>query len=661
MWGPSVPLGRPKVEVWVDVSDSTRGASYRDADGLERVLGRLMPGLTASAVREIKNGDEWPAAQDATDAVVVLTDARLTGEPAIGLPVYIVRDSQLLDPPDAAVVALEQAGPRVEAVVRGPAGTWFQWDDGPKEPLRFPVRRVATDAMPGVVKTIRVGGVAMDRWPENDAAQIVPLAEKGRRIWHGKTVPAGFESFDPATGINSADLLIWAESDLPSKDLQADVRRAVADGMTLLVAPGPAAWDDPAWAASDWANALPLQPQVLEAKPFVILVDASGSMAQGNRAADAAKAVRQVISVLPDEARVTVKTVGSTGRTLFAGLAPSDALRALPDQLMAPGGPTAVEQAVAEYLAADVRGVLVVTDGEIPFQNAAALGGLTSRCTHPVSWWLGGWGAGVEGGSPAAPETMAAIARATGGTVISADNNPSGVRRGLEEWALAGRGKVFRPQPGTMEWIPPATAGQDPVEGWAMTDISQGSVALAGIAAPPTTMVGMKQIGVGKVIAVSAGLPAARLARLAEPFGPVWDTGSAAEMRREGDHLRIKAATPASLFSVYVDGQSVPLLPDGCTAALADSAQPRIATTVTASGSIAGRIPVSGKGPAELDSVGFDEVAALRFATATGGAVVNDNASILNQLPRKHLALRPVFCAAGVLLALATLWVARRR
>ena len=262
------------------------------------------------------------------------------------------------------------------------------------DPLKVPV----------LVVEAHVAAEAPDPWPENDSAaavvrragkpKVLLVAEPGRRLEHLLRASGAFDLrvTTSLAGHEAYDAVVF--DDRPAEGLSGlgPYVREMRGG--LVVSGGPRSFGPGGYAGTDLEGLLPVWCLPQEAFSLVVLLDASGSMAEGTTGATkyetALAALDAVQEVLRPGDRVELvrfaDAVASEGMTP-ARQFPSILARARRES---PAGPTALLPAL-ERGAADLeketsprRHLLVVTDGELaPGEvGSKAFGSLADRLTR---------------------------------------------------------------------------------------------------------------------------------------------------------------------------------------------------------------------------------------------------------------------------------------
>ncbi len=627
------------VAVMVDLSPSTRGATYRDRAALDRRVGQLL-GATPHELLAFAGGPPRPlpagqalgdlpcdrtvfAPPPAADAVVLFSDGRFE-LPDVGPPTFAVVDPGLEAPADAAVQRLQWAGDTVTATVSATGPQAVRWTGA--EPA-------TADATDGGVVSARATGAEVtaavspgDRWPENDRLTVhAPPPPTAERWWVGAAPPPpGFRAVtlptDPADYLAAGVVVLDdVSADGLSTLQQQRLAEAVRDlGTGLVIGGGRGAFAAGGYGRAPLDGLSPLASDPPgPAERWVVLVDGSGSMAGPPWATECA-AVTRVLAVLPaaDAARV-----GSFAAavTWWPGDVPGS---------VHPTGPTnlaAALRAVADAGdPATPTHLLLMTDADADLPDPAGLA--AALRSHRVSLHL------LAIGDGSALAALTDMAGATGGTVVR-QVDPG-------QWVAAARqlarGVVPRrvvEQPTAVRWV--VGNGPATVQPWNRTWAKPAAEVLAR--GPDAPLVARRQAGAGRVTAVAFAADAGLLAALAEGvaaeprdprFAVTWDAGP-----------RLSVSVDAVDGTTYLNGLAVTLqLGDGPATTVGQSAPGRYEVAVPApreptlaavrvSGRVVDRFAVAGRYAAEFDVVGNDRAALAALAERTGGAVVEPSAA----------------------------------
>ncbi len=603
--GPWAGLPRtPRIALLVDVSPSTRTASWRDPVELRHITATLAragrvstysfaDGTAVLAIDAYDGGTAVVAKTRAVtpaqaDVAVLLTDGRLDLTP-LG-PVAFLIDPALDQPGDHRVTQLTYAGDRPVAVASD----------------EFAIENRIASVAPG------------DAWPENDRLALPrPAPSGGPRLWLGDgPVPPTFEPYDLAR-LASASVLA---TDAPLSDA---ARRWVSERGGLLILSGPEAVE------LDAASPLSVRPPRPDAR-WTILLDTSGSMV--GRAFAAVAALRRAAVALPDETPVAVFSFAATVASRFDGTAAT--LAADDVAIAAPSGPTNLAAALQ---AARERGgdVLAITDGgAADFADEAAALARAGQRLHILH----------IGDDDA--ENLRTAALATGGTFAEAGDTSAWVAA-IEEAFRAGARSEVRSGPssltfgGVLRDLGTVVAGD-----WRQAWPRDGAV----VVAEGDGRVARWRVGVGEVVASSALLPPAVVTAIADrraidPRAEVeWQDGpdliatvyapieADVRLRRDGDEVATTLVQPG-VWRATITGERAPAV-----------------ASVWVDGRLAGRRATAGRYAPEYEAIGNDHAAMRRLGEVVARV---EDVPIPRVIRRVDLTLPPLLL--GGLLAAAGL------
>jgi hypothetical protein len=404
IWHRPIPQ---RIAVMVDLSPSTRTASYRDRAFLQRRLSQLL-GHTRYDTLYFSDHNEHsisgnvlpdiPADRTVFDppaeaAVILFSDGQFS-LPKAAPPIYPVIDPGLIDPADASIPNLEvrnntllittRNGIAARSVVLTGSATRETVAPTGEATQSIPLSQSITSA------SARFAGAA-DPWPENDALSLrLPPNLSTERWWIGQDPPD--PSWKPLSAnelaIDSSAYL--APSIIVLNNLSADIlstaqrdrlQQYVRDlGGAVLILGG-----DHAFAAGNYTGtALETLSPLASSPPapilhWILLADCSGSMNDpaGNttRWHLAASAILKLLPELPPD---DLASVGSFAREVTwwsSSKSVRDTARlALPPADVAPNGPTELQPALASLAKQSMpTQLLVLTDAETQITDPDAL------------------------------------------------------------------------------------------------------------------------------------------------------------------------------------------------------------------------------------------------------------------------------------------------
>lgn len=683
--GPVVQRERPlTIAVMVDVSPSTRGATFRDSKSLESRLTPLLAGRPYS-IRYFADGEqptatEPPAAQtrltppNDADAVLLLSDGRLTISGSLP-PIYPILDPALDSPGDAAVLSIRPlppparsagnaGGARFAVDLLGQAGRAVQFEEGRNGQHVLPNGPVTIDAESAGRLTARI--TPGDRWPENDSLTALPARGGEDRIAVDLMLP-GFRPITMrAVTTQALDLLNTTMVALPSGALlSAGQEQAIEQyvrqlGGTLALIGGPNTGGRKLEAMSP-----------LTARPFegpgawVILLDASGSMAGEVSGVSKWKAALMAAVLatreLPDTARVSVLRFAGMARAIASDVSPREAEAAIREaENDPPTGRTGLRSALLSASAAAAASggahVLLLTDGQ------ADLGDLDS-----LTRTLRDARVTLSAISTSAVPKLAELCQATGGLgQVSA--TPAGWAIGFSSLArppesiIVGESKLF----GRGAWADRTFITR---RRWETAVKARSHVLLTADDGFP--MAAEWQVGNGRVLALAADADDRELASALSDFARTpADPRFSFAVSDTADELTLTAIDNDGLMNgltVTAERAGSVLLftqaaPGRYRAALERSADASLAT-VKVDDAVVARLAVPGRYAKEFDVIGNDRPALAALAKRSGGAVIEagDNRPI--QFPRlnRPLLLRPWLAGLSAIAGIGSVLALRRR
>ncbi|MEM7806733.1 MAG: vWA domain-containing protein [Planctomycetota bacterium] len=602
----------PTVAVFIDLSPSTRGADWSEPQQLTRLLDGLPANVSSlsvfgeSAVETTLDefdGTEIPARSTAliidtgADAAVVLTDGLL--DLTSNVDTHFLVDPALDDPADTAAVRLQRDGNRLLRQIRFGRGLRGEVVEGTDEATQLSA------------------GDGTDRWPENDVLTLPPAVGDGlQRLVIGGAMD-GFDQAEPMTPAllrRAGVVVVRKRIDTTTGDL---LRTFVTDLGGNIV------WATHELPPMSLRPVLPLSYQPPEPRePWTLLVDVSGSTARLGNAMQ--RAVDAAANTLPDATPVDVIAFSDRVFQLADGV-PADTLDV---DLPEPSGPTNLDAAIEAALSKDGRRqLLVLVDAEAELSQQVVTEATNADVTVHVL-------------SPAGTPTSSIdrLVRATGGRLLIGDDLVT-LARDLVGDASAGR---LQSEERTVV-IAGRTATVAPWrEAWPKdraTPIGEGDL-------PAATW----RVGAGRATAVSASLPAAMLASMAEDGG-----GRMVDVRWvDGPELVVTAADlpTAERVELTINGRTNPMWPiaaDTFRTTIAGAREPGVAV-ITVDGQTHSRKAVAGRYEPEFEAIGNDIERLLDFADRFDGDVQADPAklSIAGKIVTLDLILPIVLLAAMV-------------
>ena len=684
------PFAR-SVDVMVDLSPSTRGADYRNRAALDRRVAELLGdvphrllGFADEPPRPLPAGailGDLPC--DATtfvpptdaDAVVLFSDGRFA-PPPVAPPTFPVIDPALGRATDAAVTDLRATSDRATATVSAPTDRQLtlRWT-GAAPP--------SADATGGGVVFATPTGDAVaaavaghDLWPENDQLAIrTPPPATPQRWWVGeRPPPPGFVAVALPTDVAaylSAGVVVL--DDVPAEAMTSEQRRQLAGyvrdlGGGLVIGGGPHAFAAGGYGGTviDAVSPLASDPPG-PAERWVVLVDASGSMAAGGPPSPwqvECDAVAQLVPLLPPADPVRTGSFAAAVRWWGTDAPPATAT-VVPPAGVYPGGPTNLAVALHGVAAsADVAvptNLILMTDADADLPDAAAI--TAELRAHRVSLQLLATGAG------SALATLRAMVTATHGTIVQ-QADPAAWVAAARQLTRGVVPKRFANESAAVRWHD--LAGPASVSSWNRTWLRPRAEALADTATAP--LAAAWPIGTGHAAAVAFAADPSLLARLAERvsaaprdprFTVTWSAGSRLGVSVDAVD-RDRYLNGRTVIVRVGDGPAIPITqagPGRYAAELPAPRQPAIAT-VAVDGRTIDRFAVPGRYAAEFDAIGIDRPALAELARQTGGAIVEpaDHQPLRFPGPPRRTELGPPLSAAGAAaVAVGLVWWRRRR
>ena len=686
-----------RVAVMVDLSASTRAASWRDRDLLRRRVAQLL-GDTPYTVEAFASENQpasldgggilgdLPSAQTIFNplpdsAILLFSDGRFA-PPADSPPIYTVRDPALESAADAAITRMQIAGNQVaidivnngqprQLALTGVTGPTTQLIDGDRSVLRSTAPgadQIIARLLPG------------DAWPENDAASIrisPPVATEQWWISRDGVAPADWRAIapgdlpaDPAAYLAPSVILLNNVSATElSDESQQRLQQYVRDlGGSLIIMGG-----DHAFASGSYDGSIIGELSPLASSPprpatqWILLADFSGSMAATDASGTpnwrrAADAIVRVLPRLPPTDPVRVGQFSDSLRWWSDGKSASQAAALLlppPDAL--PHGPTNL-QPVLEAIAASPSSMptelLLLTDADLLVDDPKALARQLQSANVHLHLLAIGNGRGLS--------QLQQIITATGGsfvTELSASQWAASIFRLLSA-ALPDR---LSRQRVTVRSLSAAVADIN-VSLWNHTWLrpTATSLATADTAEGPQPIAATWQTGAGRVSAAafSDDKTARALAdRFPQPprdprLKVSWNPGPILHVNIDAVdgkaylnnlNLSIEFWNPQAATSEPNSRHRIPQSAPGRYEYSAPSPAEYCIATVRLNDRIIDRIPLAGWYAPEFAGIGEDIAALNSLATDTGGKLISPSQTTPIQFnwPRRRYPLTSLFAACG--------------
>lgn len=694
-----------QVIVMVDLSGSTRGASFRDPGKLEQRIHQLLgetpyrtiyfsdhitDSITGLPLPDLP-GDKTLFTPPAATAILLFSDARFE-PPAHAPPTFIVGDPMLDRTGDASVHRLEirkdalaatthiDARPRRLTIDAASTQPTILLEVGRQTTVR-PLRNDARIATATVTSD--------DRWPENDALSILlspPLRMARWFISNGSAPsdqwlirrPGDLEPRNSPSYLSPAVIALdnLAASQLSTAQLSA-LEQYVRDlGGALIIGGGDRAFAPGQYEGTPLESISPLATSPpLPAIHWILLADSSGSMSaaagQLTRWQLASSALARLLPALPPADPVSVGSFAkdltwwSTGKP-----AQATASLPLPPPSIVPNGPTNLESALnrvaQEAGGAMAAELLVVSDADVNIDQPARLIEQLKSKKIRLHILAIGEGRGLE--------TLRDIATRTGGS-LREQLNPAkwaGETRQLLAAASPGRLLTTPIQPHFLDRLsslPPRNFAP-----WNRTWLKKDSTALAeGTHDNESVPLAARwNVGSGEVVSC-AFAPDAReweslAALVARPardprFAVTWN--AAQQLRVSIDAQQDGGPLNDLYFTLEVTAEddpeprmiNIPQSAPGHYDLSLPAPRRRGFAAVRMGNQIIDRIAVAARYAPEFDVIGNDHDAMRLLASRTGGAVVDSSITSPLDLrfPRRALTLGPWLGLIGSVLLLAAL------
>lgn len=703
---------RPKpgtIAVMVDLSPSTRGAKFRNADFLRRrvreLIGNSPYQLIAFAGQNLTVDPSEPLAEMPTDqtrfspvaadAIVLFSDAQFD-PPGASPPIYVAVDEGLENVSDASVRQLELRGQELSATISNTGARRQVSLEGTTGPATVPVDS-GTIVINRPIGGGTVAGAKLnpgDLWPENDSLSLrIAGAPASEKWWIGENSPGGdWKSLRPQR-VSSlpqdylAPAVIVVDNEAADRftPSQTDcLMQYVRDlGGSLLIVGG-----DHAFAAGEYEGGTLERLSPLASSPpnpttrWILLVDGSGSMSQDagggiSRWQIAARAVVHLLPALPPADPVQIGQFSDAVRWwLQAPTAADAAATPLPPADAFAHGPTNLESALNQ-IAGDATGtlpteLLLLSDCDATLDHPTELADLLARKKIRLDVLAIGHGSALE--------TIGGICTATGGHVVESFDPLQWARSMaiLSQTALPPR--VMR-EPVTVVFENEAKSlGSETVPVWNRTWLKPQAErwASATHGQRDVPMAGYWRVGNGCVAAVACELNKSRIELLAERiaqrprdprFSVHWESGR-----------RIHVVVDAVDGGKFVNGLAISLEladdagpgkmrveqsgPGRYEATINAARNPRIAALRVGDETI-DRVSLPGRYPEEFDAVGSDHAAMRNLAEMSGGEVIwpTDREPIDFRWKTAETPLTPWICATALLVLAAglTTWRLAKR
>jgi len=687
---------RGKLAVMVDLSPSTRTASFRRAQEMFRRLHELIGDIPyqlfgfAADTRPLDRAGPWaemPAEQTffspvPANAIVLFSDARFD-LPQSSPPVYVIADVGLEDVADAAVNRLQIRGDTLVAGMSNSGPPRTATLAGVRGPTIMPVGsgRLALSApLAAQTGSASVDLNPGDAWPENDAMEIrrsPPLA--AQLWWIGANSPnSGWRKFSPeqlphdpaeflAPSVIVLDNIAAAHLGDPAIDRIVQYVRDL--GGSLLIMGGDRAFGVGEYPGTALEVLSPLSSSPPAASTrWILLVDSSGSM-NGPLWQSASRAVVGLLPSLPPQDTVAIGQFAAQVRWWSLDKTAAETAKlSLPPPDAQPGGPTNLEAALTSVAAAAPAGLpcqlLLLSDCDASNDEPGKLIQLlATKKVHLQVLTLGhGSGLGI----------INRVAQASGGRVIEQLDPNQWVEslRRLMQTAMPPR---WMQEPVTVQFINEAAfLGARQIPAWDRAWLKQDAQLWGK--SPSGAMAAFWRVGSGCVAAIAFtptdDVAEALARRIAQPprdprFSTQWDQGPTLRVTVDAldkdQYLNdLRLAVEIADDSGMQSHEVAQTAPGRYELSLPAPRQPAI-VTLRDERRVIDRIAVAGRYAQEFDALGNDHDAMRLLADRTGGTVIwpGDHRPIDFHWPRRQASLTSWLSAAGAACIAAALLRAR--
>jgi hypothetical protein len=695
------------VAVMVDLSPSTRGASFRDVAFLSRRIHELLGDapfqlfgfgaqtqpLALDAPLTEMPADSTVYSPPPADVVLLFSDARFE-VPVSSSPTFVVVDPELENVTDAAIDRLElnngnltatindAGGPRI-ATFHGVTGNTTQ----PVSTGRIVVSRPIENASSSATVELNPG----DLWPENDAMSL-PVAPPyaSQSWWISDSAPAlpGWKWIapdqapaEPTQYLSCAVIVLHNVSPAQLGDAAMDrLTQYSRDlGGSILIVGTDQSFAPGGYIGTPLETMSPLSSAPPEPTTrWLLVADASGSMADDaggiSRFGAATDAIARLLPQLPPKDRVAVgqfsddlrwwTTDQSAEETAKLRLPPADA---------APHGPTNLESALnriaADADAAMPTELLILSDCDTRIDKPSELIDLMQRKKIRLNVVALAHGSGIG--------AIQNIAQATGGQVVE-QVDPKQWLQSIRKLAQAALPPRLMQTSANVQFENEAKAiGAANPTSWDRAWLKQDAQRWAQTTdqSPPAPIAAFWKFGKGSVAAAAFVPSDSQIEMLAKliaqrPRDPRysvrWETSpqlhvtiDALDQGKYLNDLDFKLETaPTGGNTVAENRAAVPQVGPGRYAlAIPAPRRPGIVTLIGPGGQVVDRISVAGRYAPEFDAVGNDHQNMQRLAETSGGALVlpGNHHAINFPWPRQEVSLASWLCALGAALILAAL------
>lgn len=689
-----------EIVVMVDLSPSTRGAEFRNADAL---AGRVRQ-LVGDAPHRIvyfsdhivdATGETMPKEMPSertvfspppAGAIVLFSDGRFE-LPEAAPPTYIVIDPGLEQAADGSIQRLEWRGRQLAATVHNTGGRRDLTFEGTAGPSNFSIEDESRIVTRPLMKNVAEASARLgpgDPWPENDALTIeVSPPIHTQRWWVGGASPPGWRQFSAAElPLDAGDYLLpsvivlnnIAADDLSSTQQQRLQQYVRNLGGAMIILGG-----DRAFAAGGYAGGVleslsplagsPPQPMV----HWMLLADSSGSMSADagglSRWQVAGEALFTALPHLPPDDLVSIGHFAEQLQWWTQGQ-PARLAAAVPKPDIVPTGPTnlqsALDRIATEADSAMPKHLLILTDGEARLEDAERLTEAMKAKKIHLHLLAIGRGNGLA--------ALRRIVDDTGGVFLE-QLDPKKWTAGVAELVRGALPERLSQSSINVRFIDEAAGiSARSVALWNRTWMKDSAAALAEaeVNGERVVMAAGWRAGAGRVIAVAFqadGRTADFLADLiASPprdprFEVSWEPGPSLRVRVDaaegGDYenglklmLQITPRLPSDSPEVV---QMIPQISPGRYELSLPAPRKPGFLTMRHDGRLIDRVIFAGRYAQEFDKIGNDLDALKTLAERSGGAMIDPRQTrrIHFNWPRREVSLASWLAAGGALLIAA--------
>jgi hypothetical protein len=628
------------VTVMVDLSPSTRGATFRDRSALDRRIHQLLEDrpyqLIAFSDRNqpLADGstlgdlpcDRTIFAPPPADAVVLFSDGQFE-LPAYAPPTYPVLDPAMDHPTDAAITSLSQLGNRILATTSSTTRP-IHWTGATPDPNPF----IATPDITGEVTAALSPG---DLWPENDSLTIaLPTPPLSQRWWIGADCPTNWQGIatlpsNPADYLRPGAIVL---NNIPADALNTEQQQRLVQyvrdlGGSLVIVGGDHAFAAGGYDGSSLDDLSPLSSSPPQpTMHWTLLIDGSGSMTGDPWKTEVAASTRLLPQLPPNDDL----SIGSFAQSLdwwAHGVSTFDATKLrLPPERIAPNGPTnlaaALSQVVSTTDGSSPTQLMLMTDADADLPNAADLSAaMKAKRIHLYLLALG---------HGSALPALQSIADATGGRVL--------VQLDAGQW-IAGANELLRTampnryQHKMVNLIP----GPGSVDQWNQTWAKPAATVMQKSSIAP--MVARWQTGIGQVLSIAYPADVSTIQSLAEQiaqqpadprFQVKWEAGPTLRVSvnamdhdqyLNGQSLTLEMKDPRSGSSIP-QTTLIPQTAPGMYELILPAPRSSVFVTVRQQSRVLRRFAIAGRYPPEFDAIGNNVPNLKTLADRTSGSVI---------------------------------------